>query len=207
MPERSGAVGQSPRAAERSPGRAPLLRWRRDFPGEEAQLSVLRRWLEGLLPPCTARDDVVCVANELCVNAVLHTSSGQGGRFAVEVTWHDPFVRVAVADGGAASGPRVIDDPLSEAGRGLRMVHELSARIEISGDERGRVICAAIAWEGENTPEPPRFPSGYESAIREGEVGLARRFPDALTLFGSRRAGRIIQAAFSTGRGTAYVTT
>jgi hypothetical protein len=168
---------------------------------------VLRRWLEGLLPPCTARDDVVSVANELCANAVLHTSSGQGGWFAVEVTWHAPFVRVAVADGGAASGPRVIDDPLSEAGRGLRMVQELSVRTEISGDERGRVICAAIAWEGKDTPEPPPFPPRYEAAIREGEAGLARRFPNVPTRFGPRTAGRAIQAGFSIGRGTAYVTT
>ena len=33
------------------------LRWRRAFPGEERQLSLLRRWIASLLPECPARDD------------------------------------------------------------------------------------------------------------------------------------------------------
>jgi serine/threonine-protein kinase RsbW len=186
MSERSGAADQPPPAPEHSPGRALSLRWRRDFPGDTAQLGVLRRWLESLLPPCAARDDVVSVANELGANAVIHTSSGQGGRFVVEVTWQTPLVRVAVADGGAASGPRITSDPLSEGGHGLRMVHELSVRTGVSGDQRGRVIWAAILWRREDAPEPPQFPAGYESAIRDEAVGLARRFPNVLTWFGPR---------------------
>jgi hypothetical protein len=39
---------------------------------------------------------------------------------------------------------------------------------------------------GEGALEPPKFPAGYESAIRAGEAGLARRFPDVLTWFGHR---------------------
>ena len=50
--------------------RAPALRWRRAFPGDNAQIGALRRWLESLLPPCPARDDLVSVAVELSTNAV-----------------------------------------------------------------------------------------------------------------------------------------
>jgi hypothetical protein len=50
---------------------APGLRWCRVFPGQEAQLRLLRRWLETLLPDCPARDDVSCIATELGTNAIL----------------------------------------------------------------------------------------------------------------------------------------
>ena len=96
----SGALGESGLG----------LRWRRVLPGEERQLGVLRRWLELLLPECPARGDVAYVATELGTNAVRHTASGQGGWFAVEITWHRLAVRVAVADGGAPGDPRVLDD-------------------------------------------------------------------------------------------------
>jgi hypothetical protein len=64
------------------------------------------------------------------------------------------------------------------------MVHELSVRTGVCGDQRGRVIWAAILWRREDAPEPPQFPVGYESAIRDEAVGLARRFPNVLTWFG-----------------------
>src|SRR5450631_1280207 len=104
---------------------APPLRWERAFPGDERQIGVLRQWLASLLPPCTAREDVLLVATELGTNAIRHTASGQGGSFKAEVTWHGPVVRVAVTDAGAPLGPRAIDDPMAESGRGLLVVDSL----------------------------------------------------------------------------------
>src|SRR3984893_16855085 len=118
MPATTGPPKQASGASGASSGFAPGARWRRAFPGEESQLGVLWRWLASLLPPCPARDDVVSVANELGSNAIVHTLSGRGGRFAVEVTWYGPLVRVAVADGGAPAGRRVGDDTVGEQGRG-----------------------------------------------------------------------------------------
>ena len=164
--------------------RAPALRWRRAFPGDPAQMGALRRWLEQLLPPCPSRDDVASVAVELCTNAVRHTASGQG-RFAVEVTWTVQTVRVAVFDSGAPDGPRVIEDPLREDGRGLLMVNTLSARRGVSGDARGRVVWADILWAGQSVPGQPEFPDGFLSAIRDAEADLARRYPGLLVWFGS----------------------
>jgi len=134
------------------------LRWRRVFPGHERELFALRRWLESLLPECPTRDDVACVATELGTNAVRHTASGRGGWFGVEITWHRQAVRVAVADGGAPGGPRVIDDPAADHGRGLLVVRGLSARTGVRGDHRGRLVWADVPWGAagaRDAPPPP----------------------------------------------------
>jgi serine/threonine-protein kinase RsbW len=154
MPATSGPPEQASGTPGTPSGLTPGSRWRRDFPGEESQLSVLRRWLASLLPPCPARDDVVSVANELGSNAIVHTLSGRGGRFAVEVGWYGPLVRVAVTDGGAPAGPRIIDDPADEHGRGLLVVRELSARTGECGDERGRLVWADVPWGDAGAAEP-----------------------------------------------------
>ena len=159
------------------------LRWRRVFPGEERQLGVLRRWLASLLPDCPARDDVTSVATELGSNALVHTASGQGGWFTVEITWHKSAVRVAVADCGAPAGPRVIDNPEGEHGRGLLVVRELSARTGACGDERGRLVWADVPWDaGDAEPASPQ--DRYEAAIRDGQAGLASRFAGVPAWFG-----------------------
>jgi anti-sigma regulatory factor (Ser/Thr protein kinase) len=156
----------------------PGLRWRRLFPGEERQLAVLRRWLESLLPPCPARDDVLMVASELSANAIKFTVSGRGGWFAVEVAWWGSVVRVAVADSGGPSQPQVIDDPAREHGRGLLLVRGLSVRMGVCGDQRGRLSWADVAWEDVSTETATPVPDGYEAAIRDGQAGpLVRSGP------------------------------
>ena len=176
--------GQAVEAAGRPGMQAPVLRWRQAFPGDQAQISALRRWLEQLLPSCPSRDDVVSVTVELCTNAVCHTASGQGGQFAVEVTWAARIVRVAVFDGGAACAPKVIEDPQRDDGRGLVMVNALSVRRGFTGDARGRVVWADVLWAGPGVPGQPRFPEGFVSAIGEAGAELARRYPGVLIWFG-----------------------
>ncbi len=167
-----------------APPLRPELRWRRVFPGEERQLGGVRRWLASLLPACPARDDVAAVATELAANAVRHTASGRGGYFTVEVTWHPSAVRVAVADHGAPGAPRVIDDPAAEHGRGLLVVRGLSARSGVAGDQQGRLVWADVPWADEDAVEPRSLPKGYETAIRDGETALARRFTGTPAWFG-----------------------
>jgi serine/threonine-protein kinase RsbW len=122
------------------------LRWRRVFPGEARELAALRRFLAALLPECAARDDVMCVATELGSNAIRHTASGQEGRFAVEIVWDTSAVHVAIGDGGAPSGPRVVEDSRHESGRGLLVVRGLSRMCGVCGDQRGRVVWADVPW-------------------------------------------------------------
>ncbi len=163
---------------------APELRWRQVYRGEERQLGALRRWLKLLLPECPARDDVISVVTELGTNAVRHTASGRGGWFAVEITWYGSVVRAAVADGGAPQGPRMIDDPLAEHGRGLVLVRELSVRTGVSGDHRGRLVWAEIPWGDRDGTESAAPPDPYEAAIRDGQADLADRFAGVPIWFG-----------------------
>ena len=159
-----------------------VLRWRQAFPGEERQLATVRRWLVSLLPDCPARDDVISVATELASNAVRHTTSGQSGRFGVEITRYPAVVRVAVTDSGGPGEPRVIDDITAENGRGLLLVHGLSVRTGIAGSQRGRLVWADIAFEHPDGVLSGQAP--YEAGIREEQAALARRFAGVPVWFG-----------------------
>ena len=190
----------------------PVLRWRRVFPGQEAELRRVRYWLAELLPSGAAREDVVTVAIELAANAVRHTASGYDGFFAVELTWQrrPVTVRVAVADGGARTAPHLTpgtdplgpgplglespgigpltadqlgSDQLSEYGRGLRVVRALAERTGACGDHRGRLVWAEIQWGKEGTAEPD-LPDGYESSLRDIQAVLTARYPEADIWFG-----------------------
>jgi serine/threonine-protein kinase RsbW len=177
-PERGMDVPGTP------PQLRPGMRWRRVFPGEERQLGELRRWLASLLPDCPARDDVALVATELGSNAVLHTGSGRGGWFAVEITWHERVTRVAVADSGGPSEPQVTDDPAADHGRGLLLVHGLSIRTGTCGDNRGRMVWADVPWGGAAPAGPATAGDSYEAAIRGEEDALARCFAGVPAWFG-----------------------
>lgn len=145
----------------------------------------MRRWLASLLPACPPRDDVLSVATELGTNAIQHTASGRaGGWFAVEVTWQESVVQVAVADCGGPAEPQVIDDPDEERGRGLLLVHGLSVRTGFTGDQRGRLVWAQMAWSAANPAVPDSSQDPYQAAVREGEAALARRFAGVPAWFG-----------------------
>lgn len=158
---------------------AAALRWRRIFPGEGGQLHELRQWLKDLLPECGARDDVILVANELAANAVNHTASGCGGQFSVEVTVIGGLLRVTVGDGGGPSAPFIINDPMSEHGRGLRLVHELSVGMGVNGGERGRFVHAVLHWTGP-FPGEPEGGHGGVAHLR----ALQGQFPQVPVWFG-----------------------
>ncbi len=185
MPVPGGTPGRGAHpAAGPPPALVPGLRWRRVFPGEERQLRALRHWLASLLPDCPARDDLLTVATEYSANAILHTASGRGGWFAVEITWHGPVVRVAVADGGAPAGPRIIDDPMGEHGRGLLVVRALAVRTGACGDQRGRLVWADIPWAAAGAAAPAPAQDPHEAAISDAQADLASRFAGVPAWFG-----------------------
>jgi anti-sigma regulatory factor (Ser/Thr protein kinase) len=141
--------GPRPGSGDRAqyvPGGERCLTWEHEYPGEAKELARLRRWLMSILPDCPAREDLLLVATELAGNAVRHTASGRGGAFGVRVTWEDGAVLVAVDDAGAPGEPHVVDEPLAEGRRGLLVVRELSARVGVSGDCRGRTVWAEVLW-------------------------------------------------------------
>jgi anti-sigma regulatory factor (Ser/Thr protein kinase) len=186
----AGNAGNPPSAVNGNGGRVAGAaaqdgrRWRRFFLGEEAQLGELRRWLKSTLPDCSARNDVIVIASELGTNALRHTASGHGGWFGVEVSWHPSVLRIAVADCGGTAEPRIIDDLDAENGRGLLLVRGLSERTGVTGDQRGRMVWAEIAWDGPEPDDGGLVPDGREAASRSGPVGLARLFAGVPTWFG-----------------------
>lgn len=166
-----------------------VLRWRKAFPGREGEVRAVRHWIAALLPECPARDDVMTVAVELVTNALRFTASGRGGNagwFAVEITWHNATVQVAVADGGGSpDGPVLTEHPGNtdcEHGRGLQIVRALSARTGICGDQHGRVVWADVPWVGDSPPG--LLTQGQESAIRDQEAVLAVRYAGVSAWFG-----------------------
>ncbi|MDF5758389.1 ATP-binding protein [Spongiactinospora sp. TRM90649] len=182
MPIASGTPAP-PTLPSSTPWPLAPARWRAVFPGDQAQLRPLRRWLESLLPACPARDEAQLIAVELAANAIAHTASGDGGWFIVEVTWCSGVVRIAIADGGSADVPHLVSDATAEHGRGLHLVRELSERTGMAGDARGRLVWAEVRW--------PAMPGqataaccAWERAIVADQHDLQRRFPGIRAWFG-----------------------
>jgi serine/threonine-protein kinase RsbW len=170
------------------PAITPALRSWRIFPGDAGQLRALRQWLRELLPPCEALDHVIFVASALAANAVCHTASGRGGRFAVEIVWAADVVVVAVVDDGGPTEPRIIEAPPGENGRGLLAIRELAVRTGCDGSELGRVVWADVPWASYGGPPPqdsawdeattlsnptPHYPPGGQAGRRP----TTRRWP------------------------------
>jgi anti-sigma regulatory factor (Ser/Thr protein kinase) len=178
------------------PAQAGALRWRRAFPGHERELARVRRWLCSLLPGCPERGEFLIVATELGSNALEHTASGKpGGWFMVEVAWCQSVVVVAVADGGGPGEPRVVEELHGERGRGLLLVRGLSARAGWSGDERGRVVWAQIAWPDDAGVVPDA--SGDLGQLAAGQSPAALRWHGAL----DRGPARALQGTGFPGTG------
>jgi anti-sigma regulatory factor (Ser/Thr protein kinase) len=186
------------------PVREPSPRWRRVFPGRDDQVREVRRWLAGLLPGAPERDDVVVVAVELVTNAIRHTASGRGGLVMVELTWCGPALRVAVADGGAAGGPRLAAGAggLGEGGRGLHLVRALADSTGVCGDHRGRLVWADIAWSGAGLAAPP-LPLPPPRTGRHRPVPGQLRSTEAAGQAGRARPGRVLAAVPASRAATA----
>lgn len=122
-------------------------RWRRDFPGELDQARAARRFTAALLAGWPQLDEILLAVDELVVNALRHTKSGQpGGAFTVEVTRWDGAVAVSVTDEGAPSEPAVTDaEDDAESGRGLRTVSLMASGWGWFGNDRSRTVAALFA--------------------------------------------------------------
>ena len=161
------------------------MRWRRIFAGDPAQVAEVRRFVACLLEECPARDALVSCASELSANAVIHTASGHGGFFIVEVACPlGGLARVSVTDAGGptepAAGAPVSDeasegavDDLPVCGLGLALVAAAASCWGYSDAGAGRTVWAEASWpvpvasDGSAVSRPPRFTA--ERGWRDGD--------------------------------------
>ena len=134
------------------------MRWLRVFPGVPAQVAEARQFVAFLLDGCPAREALVSCASELSANAVIHTASGDGGFFTVEVSYpRSGLARVSVTDAGGptepAAGAPVTDgvgddeiDDLPTCGLGLALVAGAASRWGYTDAGSGRTVWAEAAW-------------------------------------------------------------
>ncbi|MEU5883345.1 ATP-binding protein [Spirillospora sp. NPDC047279] len=122
------------------------LYWQRDFPGTPAQARTARAFVTHLLPHHPRLDDILLVLNELVVNAIRHTESGEpGGTFTVEILTGDNGVAVSAADQGGPNEPTTNPThDLQESGRGLHMVSLTAETWTWHGNEDGRRVTAVF---------------------------------------------------------------
>jgi serine/threonine-protein kinase RsbW len=122
--------------------------WVRTFRGTPASVPEARRFVAELLAGCPAREVLMTCVSELCANAIVHSDSGDGGVFIVEVDLPRPGVaRIAVTDEGGPSLPvagRL--DLMAEGGRGLAMVAACTARWGYADAYPGRTVWAEACW-------------------------------------------------------------
>ena len=148
-------AGADVRPAESQRG----LRWMRVFPGTLDQVAEARRFVACLLDECPARDALVSCASELSANAVVHTASGAGGYFTVEVTCpRSGVARISVTDAGGptepAAGPPVDADTVNEddvddlpvCGLGLALVAASASCWGHHETGPGRTVWAEASW-------------------------------------------------------------
>jgi serine/threonine-protein kinase RsbW len=116
------------------------------FNGEAAAVGQAREFVRGVLGErWPGLDDLLLMVSEIASNAVRHTASGDsGGWFDLTVSVTANTARIAIADRGSSSEPRIPDhhgelDALT-GGRGLRIVDALADGWGHGGDELGRVV-------------------------------------------------------------------
>lgn len=151
------------------------MRWQRVFAGFPEEVAEVRRFVAYLLDGCPARDALVSCVSELSANAVVHTASGDGGFFTVEVMYpRHGVARISVTDAGGptepAAGPPVSDeasagavDDLPVRGLGLALVAAAASCWGYSDTGTGRTVWAEASWpvpvasDGPAVSHPPRF--------------------------------------------------
>jgi anti-sigma regulatory factor (Ser/Thr protein kinase) len=172
-------MAANPAGADLCPAdRAPGMRWVRAFAGTKAQVAEVRRFVGCLLAGCPACDALVTCVSELSANAVVHTASGAGGFFTVEVSRpHNGVARVSVTDAGGPTEPSAgapVDaepgdpdldfDELPVCGLGLALVAATATCWGYYQAGPGRTVWAEACW-----PVP----------VAARDAGAARRdFPE-----------------------------
>ncbi|WP_084469320.1 ATP-binding protein, partial [Nocardiopsis trehalosi] len=149
----------------------------RTFPGHVDQIAEARHWLEAALRavrpriPEATKAAASLLLSEVGTNAVLHTASGQGGKFTVTARVDAGHLHVQVADdGGAATRPHITRPrPDTERGRGLALVDAFADHWGPLTPGPG--VYFQLIWP---TPHPSP-PVGHPPALTGKRTGPGRR--------------------------------
>ena len=121
---------------------------RRAFSGCRDQVARARQFVAGELAGCPVADEAILCVSELATNALMHTASGDGGKFEVIVQRWASLARVSVCDQGSTGTPTARPlDLESESGRGLGLVAMIADDWGQSGDGEGRAVWFELGWE------------------------------------------------------------
>lgn len=74
------------------------------LPGMPSSVPVARRLVRDAVPGCPRADDLVVAVSELVTNAIVHSRSGRGGSFTMQVRTAPDWARVEITDEGPAPG-------------------------------------------------------------------------------------------------------
>jgi anti-sigma regulatory factor (Ser/Thr protein kinase) len=122
----------------------------RTFPGEPRHVARARAFVAAALAGCPAREALLTCVSELAANAVVHTASGAGGMFTVEVLRPaDGVALVAVTDDGGQGRPVIrARERFAADGRGLALVEACSSRwgYRDVGTGGGITVWAEATW-------------------------------------------------------------
>ena len=123
-----------------------------DLPARTSSVPLARAFVRGLLATAgrTEPDHAELLVSEVLANAVRYSDSRTclGGTVRMVVTDNGRALRVEVIDDGSAGAVPHIPaqvDPLSESGRGLWLVRELSSAWGCDEGAPGRVVWFEIA--------------------------------------------------------------
>lgn len=117
------------------------------FPGRPDQVACVRDFVRLVLGSVPVLEEAVLLVSELSTNAVLHTTSGNGGTFEVAVYASTRHARIEVQDQGSGPEPGAqAPDVLAEAGRGLSLVELVASRWGHCGGAAGRTVFFELYW-------------------------------------------------------------
>ncbi len=113
------------------------------YPAEPAQVGRARAALSAWLGGCPRADEAVLVVSEFAANAVLHSSSRNGGAFTLRAEVRQDRLRVEVEDAGGPWRNGARDDGRPH---GFDIVAAIAGpgNWGVDGDARGRVAWATL---------------------------------------------------------------
>ncbi len=108
----------------------------------------LRTWLEDVCPEPMTRHDILISVGEALSNAIEHGSEPHwGATVSLEIFADNGRISATVTDSGRWSSDSSASRRETERGRGLTLIHALSAQVEMARTTHGTSLTMRHEWE------------------------------------------------------------